>query len=652
MTPEKTISWHEANQQYLVRGIAGVRVEIERSMGESPRDLPSPADLSPLTPPAALDTLCAALELTSFERKILLMCAGVEMDSSLTALYAKINRDDRRTEPTFGLALGAFADAHWSALAPSRPLRYWRLLEATPGEPLTTSPLLIQERILHFLAGINYLDERLQGLLRRVPPAGRLAPSHEDVARQIAAIWSVEDGPSRAPVIELCGEERTGKRAIAAAACGMLGLQLHTMTAWALPHTGAAELNNLLRLWEREAILNSSALLLECDDAESPESLPAGALAYLIESIRSPLFISSRTSRQTANRAVMLFDVGNPTTQEQADLWRRVLQPVYPSVNGEVETLVSQFSLNSSAIHAAAGQVIGDAADRDDAVGRRLWNACRAQARPRLEGLAQRIEPAAAWDDLILPAKQKEVLSQIAMHVRQRSTVYQTWGFAAKGTRGLGISALFAGSSGTGKTMAAEVLANELRLDLYRIDLSQVINKYIGETEKNLRRVFDAAEGGAAVLLFDEADALFGKRSEVKDSHDRYANIEVSYLLQRMEAYRGLAILTTNRKSALDQAFLRRIRFVVDFPFPEIDQRAEIWRRVFPEAMPLQDLRIDRLARLNAAGGHIRNIAMGAAFLAADSGQPVRMAHLLSAARAEFAKLEKPLTDGEIAGWV
>ncbi len=200
--------------------------------------------------------------------------------------------------------------------------------------------------------------------------------------------------------------------------------------------------------------------------------------------------------------------------------------------------------------------------------------------------------------------------------------------------------------------MAAEVLSNELHLDLYRIDLSQVISKYIGETEKNLQQVFEAAEDGAAVLLFDEADALFGKRSEVKDSHDRYANIEVSYLLQRMEAYRGLAILTTNRKSALDQAFLRRIRFVVEFPFPEASQRAEIWKRVFPQPTPTTDLKIDRLARLHVSGGHIRNIAMAAAFLAADAEESVCMSHLLRAARNEFTKIEKPLPDTEVTGWV
>jgi SpoVK/Ycf46/Vps4 family AAA+-type ATPase len=238
------------------------------------------------------------------------------------------------------------------------------------------------------------------------------------------------------------------------------------------------------------------------------------------------------------------------------------------------------------------------------------------------------------------------------VHVRQRTTVYETWGFAVKGARGLGISALFVGASGTGKTMAAEVLANELRLDLYRIDLSQVVSKYIGETEKNLRRVFDAAEEGGAVLLFDEADALFGKRSEVKDSHDRYANIEVSYLLQRMEAYQGLAILTTNLKAALDPAFLRRLRFVVQFPFPDAAQRAEIWRRIFPQAMPTENLEITKLARLNIAGGAIRNIALHAAFLAADRHEPVAMSHLLRAARNEYDKLEKPLTETEIAGWV
>jgi SpoVK/Ycf46/Vps4 family AAA+-type ATPase len=242
------------------------------------------------------------------------------------------------------------------------------------------------------------------------------------------------------------------------------------------------------------------------------------------------------------------------------------------------------------------------------------------------------------------------LLHQIVDQVGQRTKVYEEWGFGEKMSRGLGINALFAGDSGTGKSMAAEVIANALRLDLYRIDLSAVVSKYIGETEKNLRRLFDAAEDGGAILFFDEADALFGKRSEVKDSHDRYANIEINYLLQRMEAYRGLAILATNQKSALDTAFLRRLRFVVTFPFPEAAQRATIWEkvfpnRVFPEPTKKSDLDFQRLAALPATGGMIHNIALNAAFVAANAGSPVSMDVVLQVARAEFTKHERPLPD-------
>jgi SpoVK/Ycf46/Vps4 family AAA+-type ATPase len=273
------------------------------------------------------------------------------------------------------------------------------------------------------------------------------------------------------------------------------------------------------------------------------------------------------------------------------------------------------------------------------------------RARPAFAHLAQRIEARATWDDLVLPASRVETLRQIAAQLRQRYTVYDEWGFASRSARGLGISALFWGPSGTGKTMAAEVIANELDLDLYRIDLSSIVSKYIGDTEKNLRRIFDAAEAGSAILLFDEADALFGKRSEVKDSHDRYANVEIGYLLQRMEDYRGLAILTTNVRTALDGAFERRLRFIVQFPFPDASQRAEIWRRTFPGGTPTDGLDVTKLAGLNVAGGHIRNIALNAAFRAADERMPVRMRHLLQAARSEYAKLERPLTDAETREW-
>lgn len=281
-----------------------------------------------------------------------------------------------------------------------------------------------------------------------------------------------------------------------------------------------------------------------------------------------------------------------------------------------------------------------------------LWDFCRTQARPRLDDLAQRIDTAATWDDLVLPEPQRQVLSDIATHLQQRSKVYQDWGFAGKGRRGFGITALFRGDSGTGKTMAAEVLAQHFRLDLYRIDLSATVSKYIGETEKNLARIFDAAETGGVILLFDEADALFGKRTEVRDSHDRHANVEVSYLLQRMEAYGGLAILTTNLKNALDTAFLRRIRFMVEFPFPTAQYRAQIWQRIFPQETPTQGLDYQKLGQLQVSGGSIRNIALNAAFIAADGGEPVMMKHILLAAQRDYLKLQRIMTKEEVKGWV
>jgi SpoVK/Ycf46/Vps4 family AAA+-type ATPase len=373
----------------------------------------------------------------------------------------------------------------------------------------------------------------------------------------------------------------------------------------------------------------------------------------LIESAPGALFVAGRERRRHVERPTIALEVRRPTAQEQRIVWRQALGATADGVNGRIEALTAQFSLSAPAIRAAATEALATEALAQPAdLAAALWNACREQARPRLDDLAQRLAPAAGWDDLVLPAEQRQALREIAAHVRQRARVYDAWGFAGRGTRGLGISALFAGASGTGKTMAAEVLAGELRLDLYRIDLSALVSKYIGETEKNLRRVFDAAEDGGAVLLFDEADALFGKRSEVKDSHDRYANIEISYLLQRMEAYRGLAILTTNLRDALDPAFLRRLRFVVSFPFPDAALRAELWRRAFPKETPTSGLNVAKLARLNVTGGNIRNIALYAAFQAAEAGETVGMPHLLRAAQAEYAKLERPLSESETGGWL
>jgi AAA+ superfamily predicted ATPase len=401
-------------------------------------------------------------------------------------------------------------------------------------------------------------------------------------------------------------------------------------------------------LWEREFRLDSSALLIEAGDHPA-DGHRDGTWRELVDRITTPLVVISRERLRPGWRPITSLEVARPTAVEQRALWVSLLPESRVPADSDLDALVSQFSLSVPEIRSAAADT---GAPQPGTPARALWSVCRQQSRGRLDELAQRIVPASRLDDLVLAEAQKEILEEIVAHVRHRATVHGAWGFGADGSRGLGMTALFAGASGTGKTMAAEVLAGALDLDLYRVDLSSVVSKYIGETEKNLRSVFDAADAGGVVLLFDEADALFGKRSEVKDSHDRYSNIEVSYLLQRMEGYRGLAILTTNLKSALDSAFLRRIRFVVQFPFPELEQRAEIWRRVFPRETPTSGLDAARLAQLCVAGGSIRNVAVKAAFFAADANQPVGMAHVLRAARSEYAKLEKSLTDAEVAGWI
>jgi hypothetical protein len=600
---------------------------------------------------SALERLCALFRLSPFERDLLVLCAGIELDASFGLLCAEAQGEPNRPYPTLSLALAALPDPHWSAVTPGGPLRRWRLIEIGAGLTITTAPLRIDERILHFLTGIDGTDERLTGQIRPAQPAGELPPSQQRLVERAIHAWT--SGPAEATpvVIRLAGETRGDREAIASAVCAALGLNLRVMAVEVLPSV-PHEIEALGRLWQREAALSGCALLIEAGDLDPTEGSKATALAGFIEQIAGAVLLGGRERWPTGRRRTVTFHVGKPTTGEQRTAWVGALGPAADRLNGEIELLAAHFDLGGQMIRAAALEALATDGDgRHSSLARAVWDACRGQARPRLDDLAQRIEAASAWDDLVLPEGQKQLLRDLAVHVRHRSTVYERWGFAARGTRGLGISALFAGASGTGKTMAAEVLANDLRLDLYRIDLSAVVSKYIGETEKNLRRIFDAAEEGGAVLLFDEADALFGKRSEVRDSHDRYANIEVSYLLQRMECYRGLAVLTTNMKSAVDPAFLRRIRFVVQFPWPDEDQRVEIWRRVFPAATPTEQLNPVALAQLNVSGGSIRNIAMHGAFLAAELEEPVRMEHLLRAARTEYAKLEKPLTEAEIEGW-
>lgn len=635
MPPSPATDWPALNQAHLTAELQRVRAILSR-YADTP-DEPAPPPPPPPDRPPALDQLVRLFRLTPFERDLLLLCAGVELDARFAPLVAVCHRDPAKTLPTFGLALAALPDAHWSALTPDAPLRRWHLLTLAAGPPLTAAPLQIDEQILHFLAGVPHPNERLTAFLEPLPPAPALSPTHATVAATAQTLWQTT--PGELPVIQFVGPHADDRRAVASAA---LGTEVAALPAALLP-TNPTEADELARLCAREAGLRGLVVLIECDALEAADAARFATVARFADRLQGPVLISDREPRFAGNRPFRTFDVPPLPPAEQRAAWRTAFGARAESLNGSIERVVSQFRL--------AGAVINSVASDPTLPPERLWDECRVRSRAKLGGLARRIEPTARWDSLVLPAQQESVLRDLIAHVRHRAQVYEDWGFANLTSRGLGITALFAGASGTGKTMAAEVIAGELGLDLYHIDLSAVMSKYIGETEANLRRLYDAAEQSGAVLQFDESDALFGKRTEVKDSHDRYANLEVSYLLQRMEEYRGLAILTTNLKSALDPAFLRRIRFVVQFPFPDATERERLWRRMFPAATPTEGLNFAALARLPLSGGHIRSIALGAAFAAADAGEPVRMRHVARATRTEFVKLERPITELEGVPW-
>jgi hypothetical protein len=610
---------------------------ITRNLSDA---LPAETHLPEAGPCLALERIEYAFQVTPFERDLLLLCAGASLESRFAKACAAIHNDTHATWPTFGLALAMLDDPHWSAISRTRPLRYWKLIEVSPDHTLLDAPLRIDERVLQFLMGVPTSDERLEAMFRPLPSmeGGR---RYEDVIYHAARHWSSPQSDKLHPVL-LVGGHEGDRQAVFEELCYATGLRPYTLDAAALP-ASSSDLEPLARLWTREAVLTGAGLYITTASLENTRTL-----SVLLDSLRTPVAVEAAHGPAVEHIEGVRVHVPTLDASGRKALWAESLGPLAAQMNGQVDRLAEYFqfdeqSIRASAIHAR------NANDPDPA--KATWRICREHARRSLDLLATRIEPRAKWQDLVLPATQMETLRQLTTHVQQRAVVHEAWGFADKHARGLGLSVLFAGASGTGKTMAAEVLAGELDLDLYQIDLSAVVSKYIGETEKNLRRIFMAAEKSGSVLLFDEADALFGKRSEVRDSHDRYANLEISYLLQQMESYRGIAILTTNMQHALDPAFLRRIRFLVQFPFPDATARRQIWERIFPAATPAGTLSFDQLAQLNVSGGTIRNIAIHAAFLAAGDSSPVEMRHLLAAVRTEYQKMEKPLTTAETRGW-
>ncbi|MBV9409292.1 MAG: ATP-binding protein, partial [Candidatus Eremiobacteraeota bacterium] len=502
-------------------------------------------------PASRLARVCATFRLSAFERDVLLLAAAPDLDGRFSALCAQATGDVGRPHPTFSLALAALPDPAWSAVTPESPLRHWRLIEIE-GNSLIAGGLRADEAIVHTLLGFPHRDERLRALRADlVADASILSPAQEALADAIAAHWR---RAQPAPV-QLVAADRVLARAVARRAAAAIDAAAIVVRYASLP-AGVAELVDALRLCERDALLRDALVVVECDDGE--DTRREQTFELIAERFGTPLLVVTPARMLLSHVGVATFDLARPTHDEQTAYWNlRLEAPPF------VPQLAAQFDLDFATIDTVAASVVPNAPAID------VWDAVRAQARPRLDALAERIDTNAAWRDLILPVEQRRLVRQVVDHVRHRDVVYRRWGFARGADAAEGLTVLFAGASGTGKSLAARVLANVLHLDLYRVDLSAVFSKYIGETEKNLRRIFDAAESGGVVLVFDEADALFGKRSEVSDSHDRHANVEVSYLLQRLERFNGVAILTTNMRESFDAAFMRRFRFVVEFPFPD-----------------------------------------------------------------------------------
>lgn len=629
------------------------RIEVTETISSSIESMIAAAaqertNASEMDPPSALQMIAQRFRLSDFERDLILLAAAPQLDTRIAALCGQVMGDARLSYASFALGLAMLDAPNWNAIAPQGALRHWQLVEqeATDGQ-LINAPLRVSERILHLLKGLSSFDPRLAAVVAPVAESeGTLPPTQAMVAGQIESRWASGGDDGVLPVLALLGPDPVAKQLVAAAAAAAAGRILYRLNLGAWP-AGAREAAQLGQLWRLESALSNAALFIDAQDGWPTGEAGAALERALDECAKrgGPVLIAAPEPLDRHGFATYAIDVARPTMAEQMALWQKALADMPAAArDATAARLTAQFSLNGPAIRSIAASAKGTP---ESALADSLWDACRNAVRPRTGSLATRLEPKVAWDDLVLNDDTVQMLKEIVAQVRTRATVYVEWGFAERMGRGLGLAALFSGDSGTGKTYAAEAMASALRLPLYRIDLSQVVNKYIGETEKNLQRLFDTMEGAGAILFFDEADALFGKRSEVRDSHDRYANIEVNYLLQRMENYSGVAILATNMKGALDPAFIRRLRFIVPFNFPSPAERELLWEKAIPADMPVGEIDRARLARLSLTGASIRNVALNAAFLAADAGKPLDTGLLLRAARSEFRKMDRPINEAE-----
>jgi SpoVK/Ycf46/Vps4 family AAA+-type ATPase len=626
-----------------------------------------------------LHTLSELFNLDTFEIDVLLIGLAPELDLKYEKIYSYLQNDVTKKRPAVDLALNMLCPTIAAKLksrayfSPAAPLLKNQLIYLTGNEAngypegqqsLISSFIKVDERIINFLLGFDELDPRIRDFsyLMEAKRSFEALILPEDLKSRLkdSINWHILN---RAPLKLLFkGPYGSGKKTAAEAACREAGTDLLIVDSKVLLENHSPENASLVL---REALLQDSALYFEEFNTLLAESEAKTSLKNLVSDLKTlpkcvflagnGFFEQKEGLKENLmdgliNHGFLPFSFPNPPYQLRRKLWDVCLEGNYSlaeemDFKEDLNGLASKFRFTGGQIKDAISTAREIAKAKNPASpvlsAETLYEGCKARSNQRLSTLALKINPHYHWEDIVLPKDTLEQLKEVCNFIKHRETVYSEWGFEKKLSYGKGLNVLFSGPSGTGKTMAAEILANEVKLDLYKIDLSSVVSKYIGETEKNLKKIFEEAETSNSILFFDEADAIFGKRSEVKDAHDRYANIETAYLLQKMEEYEGTVILASNFRKNMDESFERRLRVILEFPFPDENGRLNIWKTVFPRDAPIgDDVDYEILASgIKLSGGHIKNIALSAAFYAAEDEGNIRMTHIIQAGRREYQKL-------------
>jgi len=604
-----------------------------------------------------LQTLSELFNLTPFEIDMILVCLAPELDLHYEKLYSFLQDDVTRKRPTVDLVFRLLCfsqEEKFEArkyLSHTAPLIKNRLLSFTGDEqlPFLSRSLRIDERIIGFLLGNEGIDQKIRNFTTLVEPVRSFddiisAQDHKNSLIELIHLLSTTKTPIS---FFFQGPYGAGKKMAAEAICREMGTPLLLVDSKDLKGSESFENLNLIL---REAMLHKSSLYFEAFDVlmEKEAGVIVSDLIRNMDIFPGCIYLSGEfpfdPKGTFKNHTFIRIDFPLPAFHLRKALWKSFLDNIAEDI--DIDALSARFKFSGGqirdAILTAQNAVKAKGALRlsmED-----LYHGCRIQSNSSISTLARKIEPHHTWEDIVLPRDTKTQLKEVVGHIKYRGVVYSDWGFDRKLSIGKGLNVLFSGPSGTGKTMAAEIIAREVHLEIYKIDLSSVVSKYIGETEKNLSKIFKEAQTSNAILFFDEADALFGKRSEVRDAHDRYANIEIGYLLQKMEEFDGVVILATNLSKNIDDAFLRRIQISIEFPFPDETQRKLIWTGIFPKESPRSnDMDYKFLSeKIRLAGGNIKNMALAAAFYAAENSGEINMHHIMHAARREYQKIGKP----------